>query len=79
MACVGVHVASGSSESLPRGALHPGFCKSGSGVVVMTRTIDACGRHGLHVSCELGAPCKVKSNRFVVTRGYESLDLFVTS
>jgi len=36
-------------------------------------------RRGLHVSCELGPPCKVKSDRFAVTRGYESLDLFVTS
>ena len=30
-------------------------------------------RRGLHVSCELGPPCKVKSDRFAVTRGYESL------
>ena len=24
-------------------------------------------RRGLHVSCELGPPCKVKSDRFAVT------------
>ena len=28
---------------------------------------------GLHVSCELGPPCKVNSDRFTMTRGYESL------
>ena len=31
-------------------------------------------RWGLHVSCWLDPPCKVKSNRFAVSRGYESLD-----
>ena len=36
-------------------------------------------RYGLHVSCELGPPCKVKSDRVAVTHGYESLDLFFTS
>ena len=30
---------------------------------------------GLYVPCRLGPPCKVKSNRFAVTRGYESLGL----
>ena len=79
MACVGVHVASGSSRSSPRGALHPGFGRRGSDVGVMMGTVDMCGPAWLHVSCELGPPCKVKSDRFAVTRGYESLDLFVTS
>ena len=31
------------------------------------------------VPCWLGPPCKVKSDRFAVSRGYEGLDLFVTS
>ena len=34
---------------------------------------------GLCVPCWLGPPCTVKSNRFAMTRGYESPDLFVTS
>ena len=43
MAGVGLDVASGFSGSSPREALHPGFGRRGSGVVVMTRTVDACG------------------------------------
>ena len=34
-------------------------------------------RRGLYVPCWLGPPCKVKSDRFAVSRGYEGLDLFV--
>ena len=36
-------------------------------------------RRGFSVPCWLGPSCKVKSNRFAVSRGYESPDLFVTS
>ena len=36
-------------------------------------------RRGLYVSCWLGLPYKVKLNRFAVSRGYEGLDLLVTS
>ena len=36
-------------------------------------------RRGLHVSYWLDLPCKVKSNRFAVTRGYENLDLSARS
>ena len=43
MAGVGVYVTSGFSGSSPRGALHPGFGRRGLGVVVMMRTVDACG------------------------------------
>ena len=43
MAGVGVYVASGFSGSSPRGAVHLGFGRHGLGVVVMTRTVDACG------------------------------------
>ena len=31
------------------------------------------------VPCWLGPPCKVKLNRFAVSRGYEGLDLFAAS
>ena len=51
----------------------------GSDVGVMMGIVDICGPAWLHVSCELGLPCKVKSNRFAVTRGYENLDLSITS
>jgi len=43
MVGVGVYVASGYSRSSSRGALQPGFGRRGLGVVVMTRTVDACG------------------------------------
>ena len=39
----------------------------------------ACiARRGKYVPCWLGPPCKVKSDRFAVSRGYEGLGLFVT-
>ena len=43
MAGVGVYVASGYSGSSPIGALDPSFGRRGLGVVVMTRTVEACG------------------------------------
>ena len=61
------------------GPIHPGFGRRGSDVGVMMGTVDIHGPAWLHVSCELGLPCKVISDRFAVTRGYESLDLSVTS
>ena len=36
-------------------------------------------RRGFCVSCWLGPPYKVKSDRFAVSHDYESLDLLVTS
>ena len=69
IAGVGLCVASGFSGSSPRGALHPGFGRCDSDVGVMMETIDVCGPTGLHVSCELGPTCKVKSNRFAVSLG----------
>ena len=75
----GVVVALGSTGCSPCGAPHPGFGKCDSDVGVMIGTVDVCGPTGLHVSCELGPPCKVKSDRFAVTRGYESLGHCVTS
>ena len=69
MAGVGVYVASRYSGSQPRGALHPGFGRRGSDVGVMMGTVDMCGPAWLHVSCVLGPPCKVKSDRFAVSLG----------
>ena len=48
-------------------------CSSRRGGEGLVRVV----RRGLHVPCWLGPPCKVKSDRFAVSRGYESLDLFV--
>jgi len=36
-------------------------------------------RRGKYGPCWLGPPCKVKSDRFAVSRGYEGLDLFVAT
>ena len=47
MAGVGVYVASRFSGSSPRGALHLGFSRLGSDVVVMMETVDARGLTGL--------------------------------
>ena len=60
MACVAV--ALGSTGCPPCGAPHPGFARRDSNVGVMMETVDVCGPTGLHVSCELGPPCKVKSD-----------------
>ena len=79
LAGVGEDTASGFSGSSLRGAHHLGFSGRSSDAVVMWKQLTRMARRGLHVSCELGPPCKVKSDRFAVTRGYESLDLFVTS
>ena len=65
----GVVVALGSTGCLPCGAPHPSFGRSDSDVGVMMGTVDVCGPTGLHVSCELGPPCKVKSDRFAVSLG----------
>jgi len=51
------------------------FCRSRRGLERLVRGV----RRGFCVPCWLGSPCKVKSNRFAVSRGYEILDLLVTS
>ena len=51
------------------------FCSSRRGGERLVRVV----RRGFCVPCWLGPPCKVKSDRFAVSRGYEGLDLFVTS
>ena len=75
----GVVVTLRSTGCSPCGAAHPGFGKRDSDVEVMIETVDVCSPTGLHVSCELDPPRKVKSDRFAVTRGYESLGHCVTS
>ena len=50
-------------------------CSSRRGGEWLVRVV----RRGLYVPCWLGPPCKVKSDRFAVSRGHESLDLLVTS
>ena len=47
----------------------PGFGRRDSDVGVMMGTVDIYGPAWLHVSCELGPPCKVKSDRFAVSLG----------
>ena len=58
---------------------HPGVCVLDSDFGVIMGTIAWCDSPGSHLACELGPPCKVKSDRFAVTRVYENLDLSVTS
>ena len=60
---------SGSLGVRCEGPIQPGFGRRGSDVGVMMRTVDICGPAWLHVSCELGPPCKVKSDRFAVSLG----------
>ena len=51
------------------------FCSSRRGGERLARIV----RRGKYVPCWLGPPCKVKSNRFAMSRGYEGLDHFVAS
>ena len=50
-------------------------CSSRRGGEGLVRVV----RRGFCVPCWLGLPCKVKSNRFAVSCGYEGLNLFVAS
>ena len=61
------------------GAHHSGAGGLDSGFRVIVGTVARCDPPGSHLACELGPPCKVKSDRFAVTRGYESLGQCVTS
>ena len=72
-------VVRGSTECSPCGAPHPGVCGLDSDFGVIMGMVARCDSTGLHLACELGPPCKVKSDRFAVTHGYENLDLSVTS
>ena len=60
-------------------AHHPGAGGLDSGFGVIVGTVARCDSTGSHLACELGPPCKVKSDRFAMTRGYESLGQCVTS
>ena len=50
-------------------------CSSRRGGEGLVRVV----RRGIRVPYWLGLPCKVKSNRFAESRGYEGLDLFAAS
>ena len=50
-------------------------CSSRRGGEGLVRVV----RQSLCAPCWLGPPFKVKSNRFAMSRGYESLDLFAAS
>ena len=60
---------SGSLGVRREGPIHTSFGRCGSDVRVMMEIVDICGPVWLHVSCELGPPCKVKSDRFAVSLG----------
>ena len=60
-------------------AHHLGVCGLDSGFGVIMGIVAWCDSPGSHLACELGPPCKVKSDRFAVTRGYESLGQCVAS
>ena len=61
------------------GTHHSSVCGRESDFEVIMGTVARCDSAGLHLACELGPPCKVKSDRFAVTRGYESLGQCVAS
>ena len=60
---------SGSLQVRCQGPIHLGFGRRGSDIGVMMGKVDICGPAWLHVSCELGLPCNVKSDRFAVSLG----------
>ena len=74
-----VKSSTGSPGVRTCGAHHPGAGGLDLGLGVIVGTVARCDSTGSHLACELGPPCKVKSDRFAVTRGYENLDLSVTS
>ena len=51
------------------------FCSSRRGGEGLVHVV----RWGILAPYWLGPPCKIKSYRFAVSRGYEGLDLFVAS
>ena len=61
------------------GTHHPSVCGRASDFEIIMGTVARCDSTGLHLVCELGPPCKVKSDRLAVTRGYENLGYFVAS
>ena len=61
------------------GTHHPGAGGLDSGFGLIVGTVARCDSAGSHLACELGPPYKVKSDRFAVTRRYESLGQCVAS
>ena len=55
------------------GTHHPSVCGRASDFEVIMGTVARCDSTRSHLACELGPPCKVKSDRFAVTRGNERL------
>ena len=74
-----VKSSTGSPGVRTCGAHHPGAGGLDSGFGVIVGTVARCDSTWSHLACELGPPCRVKPDRFTVTRGYENLDLSVTS
>ena len=52
----------GSCSVRTCGAPHPGAGGLDSGFRVIMGTVAWCDPMGLHLACELGPPCKVKSD-----------------
>jgi len=61
------------------GSHHPGVGGLDSGFGVIVGTVARCDSTRSHLACELGPTCKVKSDRFAMTRGYENLGHFAAS
>ena len=74
-----VKSSTGSPGVRTCGAHHPGASGHDSGFGVIVGTVARCDSTGSHLACELGPPCKVKSDRFAVTRRYKNIDISVTS
>ena len=74
-----VKSSTGSPGVRTCGAHHPGAGGLDSAFGVIVGTVARCDSAGSHLACELGPPCKVKSDRFAVTRGYENLGHFIAS
>ena len=74
-----VKSSTGSPGVRTCGARHPGVCGLDSGFGVIMGTVARCDSPGSHLACELGPPCKVKSDRFAMIHGYENLGHFVAS
>ena len=71
--------STGSPGVCTCGTHYPSVCGRESDFEVIMGIVARCDSTGLHLVCELGPPCKVKSDRFTMTRGYESLGQCVAS
>ena len=57
-----VKSSTGSPGVRTCGAHHPGAGGLDSGFEVIVGTVARCDSTGSHLACELGPPCKVKSD-----------------